>query len=150
MTVQVRVATVADLAAIGSLLVAAGLAPAGGARLVLAGHLLVAEDLYDGILGCIGIEPIGHQALLRSLAVRPSRLHVLCGASGTLYASASVAIFFIWLIPPVCAQSGCRMSMQRSCKYGIIPQIVRSRSPVARGMRMASLSRLNTSMFTHE
>ncbi len=42
----------------------------------------------------------------------PGTLAVQCGASGTKYASASVAIFFIWLMPPVWQQSGCRMSMQ--------------------------------------
>src|SRR6185295_10463830 len=68
------------------------------------------------------------------------------GAIGVLYASASVAIFFTWLMPPVWPQSGWRMSMHRSCRYGIIPQIVRSRSPVASGIWIACLSRLKTSM----
>ena len=50
----------------------------------------------------------------------------------------STAILRICVIPPVCAQSGCNTSMHRSCRYGSISQIVRSRSPVASGIVVAA------------
>jgi hypothetical protein len=52
----------------------------------------------------------------------------------------------IWLIPPVCPQSGWRMSTHRSWRNGRKPQIVRSRSPVASGTRTCCLIRRKTSM----
>ena len=48
--------------------------------------------------------------------VGPSGEVVQCGASGTWYASARMAIFFICVIPPVWATSGCSTSMQRFCR----------------------------------
>jgi N-acetylglutamate synthase-like GNAT family acetyltransferase len=67
---MIRTATSADLPAVLAAVEEAGLPTGGLAPLTAAGHVLVAE--HDGALaGCVAVEPAGHQALLRSLAVVP-------------------------------------------------------------------------------
>jgi amino-acid N-acetyltransferase len=71
LTVTIRTAYTGDEPAVVALVEQAGL-PAGGlADLVDGGHVLVAED-HDRIVGCVALEPAGHQQLLRSLAVAPA------------------------------------------------------------------------------
>jgi amino-acid N-acetyltransferase len=72
LTVPVRTARAGEERAIVALVEEAGL-PAGGlAGLVADDQVLVAED-HGRIVGCVALEPAGHQHLLRLLAVTAGR-----------------------------------------------------------------------------
>jgi N-acetylglutamate synthase-like GNAT family acetyltransferase len=104
MTVHVRTALAPDLDAVVALLACAGLSTAGVVRLVAAGLVLVAEDLYDGVIGCIAVEPLGDQVLVRCLAVLPTRRNE--GIGGRLLTEAVDAVPLhqeIWVLTETAA-----------------------------------------------
>jgi amino-acid N-acetyltransferase len=72
LTVAIRLARDGDAPTVVALVEEAGLPTADLADLVGDGHVLVAED-HGRLVGCVALEPAGHQHLLRSLAVAADR-----------------------------------------------------------------------------
>jgi amino-acid N-acetyltransferase len=71
MTVTIRSAELGDRDHVIALLDGAGLPTAGVVELIDGGHVLLAADA--DVIGCVALEPVGAQILLRSLAVAPHR-----------------------------------------------------------------------------